>query len=1755
MLAEMKQSYQEDNNVVGDEEERPSSQQQQQATESNVDWILDGHAEWHKQYQKTAALLEELYPRQQQEFDDTALLLQLGSPLGKQEYQFATFPPEADVEGDMATPSSAQTTPSTTSLPTNHPEFKQFWKQAVTAPTPCATFDQGSTESGMDNENTNNNNNDNDDDPNFPDNVMDPIDKFLLEKMAAKALGREMNMQSAFEVEADSAENNNSDDDSDFGDFQQAAAGAAVAVAATDMEEDTTASNDGGDNAAADDAAVMDQAANPQDDDGHNDHDGDAAHNNEILQQAANANAVDTATINAVETTVPAPKEVDENGVAATNSSDGGGDVSAVPLQQEEQDRSSVAENDATPVEDDQDNDDSKPSAIPARSNSTGSSSVNNSAHNGGDSVSSNSAIETMPNESPPPKQYSDERYQATCSSSSTLLPVEPPTPVTRNYYSSPSPMKAVGDDDDDDDSVASSAPSPRRRKFQFERRSGGNDGTENDDDDEESASREESILWTAQQQEDEDHSIPKEVKLVTTTNRRSNDVLAPTHATPAKDSIRIPQTVRVSSTAASPYMFPTPSSLSSPSFYFGRNASNGLPAATSLFPQYLMESGENDEPSISSSLASPEVKFLRRHRHRHNRIDSAGALSYENNYNRSTHPDGNDNDDDDEDADFDEEESVSLSSLGTMPENYLKHPDLDYTMQELNKLEWDWLPFWKMDRLLDENDEDTGEIVCDTSKIPLLQEQITQRLSKLDVFYRKVEMKVFRKIQPHSEELDFANQSMLDSQKNLNLAQMYLSKTQDAIQWAKYGTKSPTTEVTAGLGVYGAMQLLDSWDKLASQQEMSSVLESVSAIFDLEVHILERINTFDTYQHHSLTECQAIIDLVNDLKEQSNGPITSRIECLDDVRKRAERQLISTTLVARLHELLEEMVALWCTESNDSTSLEDDLKAYERLMHAFQLVFNESHIVQDGTKDPRAFSSSICTTIHTALLLEAQKAFGRALLSPSNDAAEDDEEENTYATELDALRYQERFLDAARVPVWTHNAVTIRFDFSMKDRNYHPLPHVFHKLCWLLSNTLLGMKRIIEWHDEKLSEHKESDKSLVFLIRQELPKRRAPLWNACIQSLEGCVEEYLKFVGHKKLFTWDGDSCDDSSWLEDLEGLQESITLAKQFLWLHSFFLQDVPVEVVTDGDSLRDKLDSCCKRHVRTFHVSTMNSLGGMLYREDWQLQPMSMSTSDGGTKDVSKHIIQEISLQLSRNNTGNVDVKPYSDMNGFLKKEGGFQLVNGDNSTNPFDTDSDRQKHLARESRTTILSDLNLDFSNEHTSLIADTLTEYLGDSTDESQAAAPRAMTKSILYGIIPWCARVFVLIQKLPSVSTQAMLVLSNVFDLYATTAFRLAAGSARSERMLLGLDTCKQFRKNANIESLIGSRFASQSFGGFGRSSQPSTSRHANDEQQQIPNSIEAEMACFVVEETKDDKLSLLSDLILNGQRSLQGIAKLDLVNSWIVDPALEKDTDEEEFALQSARVLEQRAAVAFNIVCLAATLHLSATCLESVDNPFLEYRDKFVQCMPAFLKLSNRMITMRAICGKSIVAEIVSLENVWAEKSKLHEQPNDYVENLCDYCFLLWENIQSLKNRLPNGILELLRDDITSAGLMTLIEGFSRIPHCSTEGRALMSMDVAAYRSLCKQMKDNTKASPPMRLQSYRSVAYVDLYIKMFYFPHEEAVTWIQENYEKYHYPHMLALVLSTAPNAVEAKTSIQLLNGLYGRKNGASGGRLVRL
>jgi hypothetical protein len=160
-------------------------------------------------------------------------------------------------------------------------------------------------------------------------------------------------------------------------------------------------------------------------------------------------------------------------------------------------------------------------------------------------------------------------------------------------------------------------------------------------------------------------------------------------------------------------------------------------------------------------------------------------------------------------------------------------------------------------------------------------------------------------------------------------------------------------------------------------------------------------------------------------------------------------------------------------------------------------------------------------------------------------------------------------------------------------------------------------------------------------------------------------------------------------------------------------------------------------------------------------------------------------------------------------------------------------------------------------------------------------------------------------------------------------------------------------------------------------------------------------------------------------------------------------------------------------------------------------------------------------------VNNILELGSKWDEL-ELHENPNEFVYEVGEKIALVWGYL-CLSGKLPFTVRKTVWENMVLGAYLSLLEGFARVPSCSTEGRSLMMLDLAALATelapsgVAEKLegKSITVPSPPAsHSDGMFRLDYVDTYIKMVYFPKDDAVVWIDQNFASYQLNHMLSLV-----------------------------------
>lgn len=169
------------------------------------------------------------------------------------------------------------------------------------------------------------------------------------------------------------------------------------------------------------------------------------------------------------------------------------------------------------------------------------------------------------------------------------------------------------------------------------------------------------------------------------------------------------------------------------------------------------------------------------------------------------------------------------------------------------------------------------------------------------------------------------------------------------------------------------------------------------------------------------------------------------------------------------------------------------------------------------------------------------------------------------------------------------------------------------------------------------------------------------------------------------------------------------------------------------------------------------------------------------------------------------------------------------------------------------------------------------------------------------------------------------------------------------------------------------------------------------------------------------------------------------------------------------------------------------------------------------YRSLSRHLVVAHDLCA--------TIEGKSWDLKKLQADESEYVDQVAQRCEEVWallcggsECPEAQQHPMLPGLWsvpfqarEVIWTEVAQSVMETLVEGFSRIRKCSTEGRAVMSMDLQQAQLALDKIH---KARPA------RGKVFVDNYVKAFYFMEADLITWISQNWESYQQQHMVALV-----------------------------------
>lgn len=160
-------------------------------------------------------------------------------------------------------------------------------------------------------------------------------------------------------------------------------------------------------------------------------------------------------------------------------------------------------------------------------------------------------------------------------------------------------------------------------------------------------------------------------------------------------------------------------------------------------------------------------------------------------------------------------------------------------------------------------------------------------------------------------------------------------------------------------------------------------------------------------------------------------------------------------------------------------------------------------------------------------------------------------------------------------------------------------------------------------------------------------------------------------------------------------------------------------------------------------------------------------------------------------------------------------------------------------------------------------------------------------------------------------------------------------------------------------------------------------------------------------------------------------------------------------------------------------------------------------------------------------------IDTTW-DLSHLSEGQNTYVMTIIRVCGSFWGSLPNLANAtIPASVCDEIWNFIIRAIMESLVEGYAKVTNCTTEGRALMSMDL---QGLLKGL-DSINSTSSTNLYGR---SYVNNFIQAFYYNPEDLHQWIRENKTKYQSSHLVRLVLNGVGQKMKRKTLHDYLESL---------------
>jgi hypothetical protein len=620
----------------------------------------------------------------------------------------------------------------------------------------------------------------------------------------------------------------------------------------------------------------------------------------------------------------------------------------------------------------------------------------------------------------------------------------------------------------------------------------------------------------------------------------------------------------------------------------------------------------------------------------------------------------------------------------------------------------------------------------------------------------------------------------------------------------------------------------------------------------------------------------------------------------------------------------------------------------------------------------------------------------------------------------------------------------------------------------------------------------------LLSKLNRQLIQGRTVLWD----ELQKALVEMLRCINISAAVT--ADDIYAISW-----SINAMVKLGKDFCGANCQSL----------SDCMKDKL----KEYFNKLHIESFHMVRQIISAESWQNVPIHLDEMGGVFGIIKKNFSVRNSDNTSRirNTMVGIQIKSVDALvslaNDDIEIETG-SVRKGQSLLGMFGAYGN-PLHFMTDGDGNEILDRTVSIDNDNPTSFVQLLTEVDKERCPKDGVPSVIIVTQSCMNGLARYAGRYLEIMHEIPSVAPEAFTGLCQLFDYYLCAIFhgfvplgeRMRFTTKGSKMTILAANQSKDFE-------------ALQSYLDRTMNDVVPTGQMIRDDSSLKSNSLDAMNTNY------SQQTSVLIPETVKLSSLLQVPAILDF------------DDGQSYYALTERVMAAESCWFAVNILNEVKPLVVKLLPGEESQLNCSNYISQYQLVANQLRGLVYKSMCPQLIKQQQILQQLV--ENSWDSRKKVENEHHEWVDSLISTCGEVWKYISEQKEDVFQMVQEQIWLEIYQAAFDTALDGFCKIRKCSAEGRAAMTIDVAALHDGLNSIH---------RCNTLRGKLHIENLIKASYMAEDDMMEWVAENWQSYSYKQLhglLSQTLSSVLNSKRLKDAVAVIDTYYECENNKEGG-----